>query len=80
MSSKKRVSNLSAKERDEAITQLRSRIQTQTRTRERSRINQMQQTEYMKRSEYMHQNQVANQAMKQGVTGGGTPNKFMGRK
>ena len=78
---KKMVSDLSVEERKTAITQLRSRVQSQTRNRERSRINQMEETEYMKREEYMHQHQVANQAMKQGVSGGsGTTNRFMGHK
>ncbi len=81
---KERLATMNASEREAAIKQLRTQIQTRqqsgdnegdqlqmrTQTQERSRVNQMQQTEQMQRMEEMQQRQSGDKAMQ------GTMNKM----
>ena len=79
---------LGEKERVQAMHKLRAKMNTdgenneqlQARSRQRVRLNQMQETDNMTRAQNMHQHQAAGQAMQQGALGGGSANKFMGRK
>lgn len=74
---KERLATMNASEREAAIKQLRTQVQTRqqsddnegeqlktrTQTQERSRVNQMQQAEQMQRTEEMQQRQYGDKAM-----------------
>lgn len=88
------VTNLSQQQRQEAINQLRSSIQstnsqTQASTRDaekaqaqqRSRMEQMKNTQLLEQTQQMHQHQSANQALHEGIISPkNMQNGFMGKR